>query len=316
MPTYQPPPTYAEVVLVDPENKKLARFNPIWLNWFLNLVKNMTPSGAGSGTVTDVSVITAQGFRGSVATSGTTPAITIGTTVTGLMKGDGTQASAATAGTDYQAPIGTISGIAKGNGANALTAATAGTDYLAPFGSQTANYVYASPDASAGVPSFRALVLNDIPRMAYASYADFTTQTAAVNTPQVITLNTTDFQSGVTLVSSSQIKVTSAGKYNFQFSAQLENTDAAVSEVNFWIRKNGTNIAGSNGKSAVHGKHSGTNGKAILSWNYILDLVANDYIEYFWNTDAVTTYLQTYVLSASPSIPSTPSMIVTVNQVA
>jgi hypothetical protein len=152
--------------------------------------------------------------------------------------------------------------------------------------------------------------------MAYASYSDFTTQTAAVNTPQVITLNTTDFQSGVTLVSSSQIKVTSAGKYNFQFSAQLENTDTTISEVNFWVRKNGTNIAGSNGKSAVHGKHAGTNGKAIISWNYILDLVANDYVEYFWNTDAVTTSLQTYALSASPSIPSTPSMIVTVNQVA
>src|SRR5690349_7099963 len=34
-------------------------------------------SGGGSGTVTDVTVVTANGFAGSVATSTTTPAITI-----------------------------------------------------------------------------------------------------------------------------------------------------------------------------------------------------------------------------------------------
>ena len=61
--------------------------------------------GGGSGTVTDVSVVSANGFAGSVATSTTTPAITISTTVAGILKGDGTAISAAVAGTDYQAPI-------------------------------------------------------------------------------------------------------------------------------------------------------------------------------------------------------------------
>jgi len=83
----------------------------------------------GGGTVTAVSVTSANGFTGTVATSTTTPAITITTSITGVLKGNGTAISAATAGTDYQAPIGTISGLVKGNGANALTAAVAGTDY-------------------------------------------------------------------------------------------------------------------------------------------------------------------------------------------
>jgi hypothetical protein len=90
--------------------------------------------GAGSGTVTSVSVTSANGFAGTVATSTSTPAITISTSITGVLKGNATAISAAVAGTDYQAPIGTISGIAKGNGANALTAAVAGTDYVAPAG--------------------------------------------------------------------------------------------------------------------------------------------------------------------------------------
>jgi hypothetical protein len=61
--------------------------------------------GGGSGTVTSVSVVSANGFAGTVATSTTTPAITVSTSITGVLKGNGTAISAATAGTDYQAPI-------------------------------------------------------------------------------------------------------------------------------------------------------------------------------------------------------------------
>jgi hypothetical protein len=50
-------------------------------------------------------VNSANGFGGSVANATTTPAITVTTSVTGLLKGNGTAMSAATAGTDYQAPI-------------------------------------------------------------------------------------------------------------------------------------------------------------------------------------------------------------------
>lgn len=60
---------------------------------------------SGGGTVTDVSIVSANGFAGSVATSTSTPAITLTTSVTGVLKGNGTAISAATAGTDYQAPI-------------------------------------------------------------------------------------------------------------------------------------------------------------------------------------------------------------------
>jgi hypothetical protein len=59
----------------------------------------------GGGSVTTVSIVSANGFAGSVATPSTTPAITLTTTVTGVLKGNGTAISAAVAGTDYQAPI-------------------------------------------------------------------------------------------------------------------------------------------------------------------------------------------------------------------
>lgn len=50
----------------------------------------------GSGTVTSVSVVSANGFAGSVATATTTPAITISTTATGILQGNGTAISGIT----------------------------------------------------------------------------------------------------------------------------------------------------------------------------------------------------------------------------
>lgn len=54
-----------------------------------------TTSAGGSGTVTSVSVVTANGFAGTVATATTTPAITLTTTITGILQGNGTAISAA-----------------------------------------------------------------------------------------------------------------------------------------------------------------------------------------------------------------------------
>ena len=62
---------------------------------------NGNTAASGSGTVTSVSVVTANGLAGTVATSTTTPAITLTTSVTGVIKGNGTALSAATSGTDY-----------------------------------------------------------------------------------------------------------------------------------------------------------------------------------------------------------------------
>ena len=64
-------------------------------------------STTASGTVTSVSVVSANGFAGTVATSTTTPAITLSTTVTGVLKGNGTAISTAVANTDY-VPLSTV----------------------------------------------------------------------------------------------------------------------------------------------------------------------------------------------------------------
>jgi hypothetical protein len=89
-----------------------------------------------AGAVTAVSVASANGFAGS-SSGGTTPALTLSTTITGVLKGNGTAISAATSGTDY-APATSGSAILKGNGAGGFSSATAGTDYQDPISTSAA----------------------------------------------------------------------------------------------------------------------------------------------------------------------------------
>lgn len=89
-----------------------------------------TPGG-GSGTVTTVSVVSANGLAGTVATATTTPAITLSTSVTGIVKGNGTAFSAATVGTDYSVGTSALAtGILKSTtGTGALSIGVPGTDF-------------------------------------------------------------------------------------------------------------------------------------------------------------------------------------------
>lgn len=89
-----------------------------------------------AGTVTAVSVASANGFAGS-SSGGATPALTLSTTISGLLKGNGTAISAATANTDYQSPI-------------SLT--TTGSSGAASFDGTTLNIPQYSGGAGAAYP--------------------------------------------------------------------------------------------------------------------------------------------------------------------
>lgn len=82
--------------------------NKVWKNDINALAAYLA---AGGGTVTTVSVATANGFAGTVSNPTTTPAITLTTSVTGMLKGNGTAISAGVSGTDYSAGT---SGLATG----------------------------------------------------------------------------------------------------------------------------------------------------------------------------------------------------------
>jgi hypothetical protein len=151
----------------------------------------------------------------------------------------------------------------------------------------------------------------------YGAFADYTNQPLVSTTvAQVMTLNTTDLGShGVSLATTSRIKVDHAGIYNFQWSGQFRCTSASLQDAYVWIRINGTDVVGSTGLISVPNKHAGDDGHIITAWNYLLNLNANDYVELVWGGSSTALSIATYAAGVSPTRPSTASLIVTLQQV-
>jgi hypothetical protein len=124
--------------LTNPSAITFPRFNADNTVSALNAADFRTAIGAGSGTgtVTTVSVVSANGFAGTVADATTTPAITLTTSISGMLKGSASALVAATSGTDFSAGTSALAtGILKSTTTTgALTIADAGTDYVAPGG--------------------------------------------------------------------------------------------------------------------------------------------------------------------------------------
>jgi hypothetical protein len=121
-------------------------------------VTSITTAANPQGTVTSVSVVSANGLAGTVATATTTPAITLSTSITGILKGNGTAISAATSGTDY-APATSGTSILYGNGSGGFSNVTVGSGLSFSAGTlaattgapsapvtQTANFTVAATD--------------------------------------------------------------------------------------------------------------------------------------------------------------------------
>jgi hypothetical protein len=149
----------------------------------------------------------------------------------------------------------------------------------------------------------------------YAQYQDNISQSlGAVNVGQPVKFRTMDYSNGVTVVSDTRITIANTGIYNLQFSFQYQNTSSQEHDVTVWLRKNGSDVAGSAGFVAVIASHGGTPGHCLPSWNYLLDAVGGDFYELYWSATSTQVTLHYYPGSLPP--PSAASAIFTVTQQA
>jgi hypothetical protein len=197
---------------------------------------------------------------------------------------------------------------------------TAGREILSTASSGTSGQVLTS--SGGGAPTWTTVSSGSSGTSTgyYGSFFDTSNQThTSANTAKAMTLNQTPpaagtEASGVSVVSSSRITVANAGVYNIQFSAQLDNSSSQDYDADIWIALNGTAVANSNTQVTVPGSHGGNNGNAVAAWNFVLTLAAGNYIELMWSVENTSISLPTY--SAVSPHPATPSLIVTVSQVA
>jgi len=118
------------------------------------VVTLLASTSGASGTVQSVSVVSANGLAGTVANSTTTPAITLSTTITGVLKGNGTAISAAVSGTDY-APATSGTAILYGNGSGGFSNVAIGTGISFAGGTLSASGSGGTvTSVAATVPSF------------------------------------------------------------------------------------------------------------------------------------------------------------------
>ena len=105
---------------------------------------------------------------------------------------------------------------------------------------------------------------------------------------------------GISIVDNSKLKVDYAGTYNIQFSAQLDKSTGSGAHIFIWFRKNGVDIPWSNSEVAIQGSLA----ESIPSWNFIVDLVANDYIQVMYQVTNSSVYLKAVTAGTMPGIPS------------
>jgi hypothetical protein len=148
----------------------------------------------------------------------------------------------------------------------------------------------------------------------YGAFQDSNTQASGgATSANLMLLGTTDYSNGVSVVSGSRMTVATTGIYNIQFSAQFSRAaGTGFSTVEVWLTKNGTNVVGSNGQ--VNVPQSG--GKNIAAWNYLVQANSSDYFQLYWSSTDANVELLASAAGTNPTRPTTPSLIVTVTQVA
>jgi len=149
----------------------------------------------------------------------------------------------------------------------------------------------------------------------YGSFYDTTRQT--ISSPYAISqiqLNTTVFSQNIQIASGTQIVFDYAGKYNVEFSLQLQNISGQEQEFYLWLDYLGSAVANSASVITVPKQHALGDGFIVAAWNFYVDVNAGDNVELVWTASDTNVRIEP-VVPPVVQIPSIPSVIVTVSKI-
>lgn len=159
---------------------------------------------------------------------------------------------------------------------------------------------------SDGVLNVAAVALFD---QAYF-YSTITQTNPVASQVNKVTFNNAAINVGITLVSATQITVSKTANYNFQFTAQVDKTDAGTDQLDIWILRNNVNYPDTNSTLTL----PFSNSPLLAAWNFTLALSAGDFVEIAWQSLDIDMRLLTNVAQILPSRPATPSVRCTIVQ--
>lgn len=146
---------------------------------------------------------------------------------------------------------------------------------------------------------------------AHGTFIDTADQIAtAVNTPQAVYYSLLHCTTGITLEDGSRLSVDVTGMYSFHLSVQIASASAATKNITFWMVKNGTPMP----HTAREYTLDGSGKKAVLHWNFMHTVLADDYLEIMWSVDDTDLHIH-YHDAATPH-PAVPSVVMSIHHVS
>jgi len=142
----------------------------------------------------------------------------------------------------------------------------------------------------------------------YAQFANTSSIPAAANVSASFTLPLTYFKDGVSVTSGSRITFENTGLYNIQYVA-IANQGSGTPNLRLWFKKTGSNIDNSSALIQLQ-----NNSQTALTYNFAFPFNAGEYVELWYHTNTANTSFP-YTVAGS-GFPATPSIIVTVTQIA
>lgn len=197
-----------------------------------------------------------------------------------------------------------------------LTAAStplAGTELFETVQGGTSKKVAASDIGN----SANALPYASLSGRAYLAAQSNTDQTGSVSAATAVKIETTDFNSGITVTNDgsgnpTRITFAAAGTYMVAPSIQFKNADSNDHDATVWFRKNGTDISSS--ATVVNVPKAADGGAAYFQIVFYVQVTAAQYVEVMWLPENVNVTLD--YTAAGAIAPAIPSVIVCSERIA
>jgi len=206
-----------------------------------------------------------------------------------------------------------LSSLSGGNGSSGVSYLSALNDVYIPspangqvltYSSVLQKWTTGSPASASGQTGY------------YGSFYDTTAQ-ILTGTNQAKRLDIADtFEANGVSLSSNKIVFNNIGTYEIIFSIQYKNTSSTQEDIYVWFRKNGVDVPDSSSVFTIASrKNENIPAQLIAVTPFIATLAANDFIEIYWHCNNTAVTVETFTTHSNPTIPDTPSVIITVKQV-
>jgi hypothetical protein len=154
----------------------------------------------------------------------------------------------------------------------------------------------------------------------YGQWASLETQTGSADTAYAMKLETSTGNNTGMYVGNNgsglptRIYLQNTGLYNIQFSSQLYTTANQACDFSVWFAMTGSNMANSNTDFTIEKINGG--GYMVAALNLLTPISSGSYVELFWSKTTANGQLLAKGTQSAPARPATPSVIVTVTQIA